>query len=89
MRTIRRTSQFKKDVKRMVKRGKTFDEFKEIIRKLASGEVLSARYRDHSLTGQYRDSRECHIEPDWLLIYQVTSSELILVRTGTHSDLFK
>ena len=89
MRTIHRTSQFKKDVKRLIKRGKKFGDFKEIIRKLTEGGKLETKYRDHVLTGQYKGTRECHIEPDWLLIYELTESELVLVRMGTHSDLFK
>ncbi|MBL7163794.1 MAG: type II toxin-antitoxin system YafQ family toxin [Anaerolineales bacterium] len=89
MKIIQRTSQFKRDVKRMKKRGADFSTFKEIIRKLATGEKLEARYRDHLLIGQYKGSRECHIKPDWLLIYEVTESELVLIRTGTHSDLFR
>lgn len=89
MRTIHRTSQFKKDVKQMGKRGKMLAEFKGIIRKIAEGETLEAKYRDHVLFGQYKRTRECHIEPDWLLIYELTESELVLVRTGPHSDLFK
>jgi mRNA interferase YafQ len=89
MRTIHRTSQFKKDVKRMKKRGKKFEEFKEVIREIAAEETLEARYRDHVLVGQYKGTRECHIEPDWLLVYELAESELILVRTGTHTDLFR
>ena len=89
MKRIRRTSQFKKDVKRMGKRGNKFDDFKEVIRKLVAGESLEAKYRDHLLIGQYKGTRECHIEPDWLLIYEVNETELILVRPGTHSDLFR
>ncbi len=89
MRMIHRTSQFKKDVKRMGKRGRRFEEFKEVIQQLALGESLDAKYRDHALIGQYTGSRECHIEPDWLLIYERSEIELVLVRTGTHSDLFK
>ena len=89
MRTIHRTSQFKKDVKRMEKRGKKFEEFKDVIREIAAEETLEARYRDHVLVGQYKGTRECHIEPDWLLIYEMDGSELILVRTGTHTDLFR
>jgi len=88
VRTIHRTSQFKKDVKQMGKRGKKFEEFKEIIRKITEGETLEAEYRDHVLAGQYKGTRECHIEPDWLLVYELTESELVLIRTGTHSDLF-
>ena len=89
MRTIQRTSQFKKDVKRMTKRGNKFEEFKEVINKLSTGEKLEAKYRDHILSGQYKGTRECHIEPDWLLIYELAADELVLIRTGTHSDLFK
>ncbi len=89
MRTIYRTSQFKKDVKRLAKRGNKFEDFKGIINKLSEGETLKAKYRDHILSGQYKGTRECHIEPDWLLIYELTESELVLIRTGTHSDLFK
>ncbi len=89
MKRIHRTSQFKKDVKRMKKRGNKFEDFKEIIRKLVEGESLEAKYRDHLLVGQYKGTRECHIEPDWLLIYEATEIELILIRTGTHSDLFR
>jgi mRNA interferase YafQ len=73
----------------MGKRGKKFEEFKEVIRRLAAGVTLDAKYREHVLVGQYKGTRECHIEPDWLLIYELTESELILIRTGTHSDLFK
>ena len=89
MRTIQRTSQFKKDVKRLKKRGKVFEDFKDVISKLSKSEKLEAKFRDHILSGQYKGTRECHIEPDWLLIYELTDSKIILVRTGTHSDLFK
>lgn len=73
----------------MGKRGKKFEEFKEVIRRLAAEETLEAKYRDHILVGQYKGTRECHIEPDWLLIYELAEGELILVRTGTHSELFR
>lgn len=73
----------------MGKRGKKFEEFKVIIKKIAVGETLEAKYRDHVLVGQYKGTRECHIEPDWLHIYELTESELVLIRTGTHSDMFK
>ena len=89
MRSIRYTSQFKKDVKRIRKRGKDFAKLKVVIEKLAAGEELEARYRDHALVGNYRGARDCHIESDWLLIYEIADEELILVRTGSHSDLFK
>ena len=89
MRIIRRTSQFKKDVKRMKKRGKKFDGFKEVIEKLVSGRGLETKHRDHLLVGQYKGTRECHIDPDWLLVYELTERDVILIRTGSHSDLFR
>ena len=66
-----------------------FAEFKGIIRKIAEEETWETKYRDHILTGQYKGTRECHIEPDWLLVDELTESEHVQVRTGTHSDLFK
>lgn len=88
MRSIRYTSQFKKDVKRAKKRRKDTEKLKEVIEILVEGEVLEARYKDHALIGNYRGARDCHIEPDWLLIYEIDEEELVLIRTGTHSDLF-
>jgi len=72
----------------MKKRGKSFDVFKQIIQQLAQGESLEEKFRDHKLIGNYVGTRECHIEPDGLLIYEDHNDELILIRTGTHSDLF-
>lgn len=72
----------------MKKRGKSFEVFKQVIQKLAKDEQLEARFRDHKLKGDYVGTRECHVEPDWLLIYEENDSELVLIRTGTHSDLF-
>jgi len=89
MKTTQRTSHFKKDTMRMVKRAKNFTIIKEIIQSLADGEKLETKYRDHLLVGQYKGTRECHIEPDWLLIYETTAAELVLIRTGTHADLFR
>jgi mRNA interferase YafQ len=89
MRTIRRTTQFKKDVKRVQKRGKDFTEFKRVIELLVEGKPLEKKHRDHALVGNWAGTRDCHIEPDWLLLYQIDEEELILVRTGSHSDLFK
>ena len=87
---IKFLNSFKKDYKRIVKRGYDIALLENVIRMLADGETLPAKYRDHTLTGNYSGYRECHITPDWLLIYEVRESELILVlsRTGTHSDLF-
>jgi mRNA interferase YafQ len=89
MKTVRRTSQFRQDVKRMERRGKDFAVFKAIVNGLIAGQALDLKYRDHPLLGQYAGTRECHIEPDWLLIYELTQSEVILIRTGTHTDLFE
>ena len=73
----------------MQKRGKEMDKLKTIIRSLVNADKLKAKYRDHQLKGLLKDCRECHVEPDWLLIYRIEGSELCLVRTGSHSDLFK
>ena len=89
MKTLKRTSQFKKDVKRVQKRGKDFDVFRDVIANLAAAQPLDPTFRVHSLVGQYTGTRECHIEPDWLLIYESTDDEIVLIRTGSHADLFK
>lgn len=89
MKRIQRTSQFKRDVKRMEKRGKDLNKLKEVLQTLVSGEALATQFYDHVLVGQYKGTRECHVEPDWLLIYELTESELVLIRTGSHSDLFQ
>ncbi len=88
MRSIRRDTQFRKDVKLLLKRGKDMDKLKEIIDLLVQSQELPARTRDHQLKGTLKDCRECHIEADWLLIYRIEGSELCLIRTGLHSDLF-
>ena len=84
------TSKFKKDYKKMVKQGKPIYELEKIIFLLQQQEVLPEKYKDHQLTGNYLGFRECHITPDWLLIYQVKEAQLILAlaRTGSHSELF-
>ena len=89
MRTIRRDVQFKRDVKRMLKRNKDMNKLREIISLLVDSDKLPQKHKDHSLKGTLKDCRECHIEPDWLLIYRIEGSELCLVRTGSHSDLFE
>ena len=82
------TSRFKKDIKKCRKRGKDMEKIKEVINILAIEKKLPFRCFDHFLTGDYNHCRECHIEPDWLLIYRVADGCLSLIRTGTHSDLF-
>jgi mRNA interferase YafQ len=89
MRTIRRTSQFKRDVTQMQRQGKDLDKLKAVLESLARGQDLAISHRDHVLVGQYRGTRECHVEPDWLLVYELAETELVLIRTGSHSDLFK
>lgn len=91
MLTLKTTSQFRKDYKLAKKRGLAIDSLEKIIDILLKERPLDAKYRDHLLTGKYTGFRECHIEPDWLLVYQIDNSNLILTasRTGTHSDLFK
>ncbi len=90
MLTIKYHVSFKKDYKRVVKRGYNIKLLEDIIRKLANGETLSEKNRDHALSGDYIGCRECHITPDWLLVYEIDNGELILylTRTGSHSDLF-
>ncbi len=88
MRTIRRDTQFKRDIERLKKRNKNFEKLKEIIMLLVDGEKIPAKCKDHKLKGLLKDCRECHIESDWLLIYRIEGSELCPVRTGGHSDLF-
>jgi mRNA interferase YafQ len=90
MYTIKPTTRFQKDVKLAAKRGYEIDLLTEVIKKLSSGEILNEKYKDHPLKGNYSGCRECHITPDWLLIYEISDEILILylTRTGTHSDLF-
>ena len=84
------TGAFKKDASRMEKRGYNMKLLEEVIDTLSKGEKLEKKYDDHPLVGNYKGRRECHILPDWLLIYEISKNELILVltRTGTHSDVF-
>ena len=90
MYSVKPTTKFQKDVKLAASRGYDINLLTAIIKKLAAGEPLSKKNRDHPLKGNYQGCRECHITPDWLLIYEIADSELILylTRTGTHSDLF-
>lgn len=83
------TSQFKKDYKKALKRRLPIELLDDVIRILASGNQLPVKYRDHQLGGNWRGHRECHIQPDWLLIYKIDEGNIVLTltRTGTHSDL--
>lgn len=87
---IRFTTQFKKDLKLAKKQGKNTETLFTVIKRLANGETLEEKYRDHAFTGNYKGCRECHIEPDWLLIYEIDNGILVLMlyRVGSHSELF-
>ena len=87
---VRPTSRFQRDLKRIQKRGYDLSLLTAVIKKIANGEPLPEKNRDHALSGNYSGTRECHVTPDWLLIYEICNDELILylTRTGTHSDLF-
>ena len=82
------TKSFEKDVKIAIKRGKNIEKLKKIIELLVIKSPLPVKYRDHNLIGNFVGRRECHIEPDWLLIYKINEDSIIFERTGTHSDLF-
>lgn len=88
--TIRYQTTFKKDFKRIKKRGYDMRLLEKVIADLASGTDLDEKYRDHALSGEWSGYRECHITSDWLLIYKIEKKELILflTRTGTHAELF-
>ena len=88
MRTPILGSRFKRDLKRMEKRGKSMVKLRGVIQLLIEGNPLPPTYKDHSLTGDWNQFRDCHIEPDWVLIYKIDRDILHLVRTGTHADLF-
>jgi len=87
--TIIYTTQFKRDYKKIEKQNKDLNKLKVLIEKLVCEETLESKYKDHKLTGELKEYRECHIEPDWLLIYKRTIDAILLERTGSHSDLFK
>ena len=84
------TTKFKKNYKKMIKRGLKREDFRFVITKIQNGEKLDKKYRDHILKGEYKGYHECHIRPDWLLVYKIQNDMLILtlVDTGTHADLF-
>lgn len=88
MKIVSQASSFKRDLKKAERRSKNLDKLYLIVEKLANDLELEPRNRPHKLSGNYANKWECHIEPDWLLIYEVTAELVILYRTGTHSDLF-
>ena len=91
MRTFSRTTQFKKDVKLAGKRGKDLARLKALLGLLIDGAPVPSHYKDHPLRGEFAGSRDCHLEPDWVLIYTLTENNghVRFERTGTHSDLFR
>jgi len=89
MRLVRYSVQFKKDYKRIQKRGGDLKKLRAVIEKLVNEQELEEHYRDHPLQGQFAGARDCHLTPDWILIYAIVHDELRLIRMGTHSDLFK
>ena len=88
--SVRPSTRFQKDLKRVQRRGYVIELLTEVIKKLANGEKLPSKYRDHDLDGNFAGCRECHIQPDWLLIYEIDDGQLFLylTRTGTHRDVF-
>lgn len=86
---IKYTASMKRDMKRLKKQGKDFEELQAILDLLADEQPLPPKYRDHALTGKYKGNRECHLAPDWLFVYQIKQSELILlaIATGSHAEL--
>lgn len=86
---IHYTTQFKKDYKRLKKRNKDISKIRTVIERLTTGQPSEPKYNDHPLFGKWKGYRDCHIEADWLLVYQIISDDLYLERTGTHSDLYR
>ena len=89
MLSIRPTNQFKKDIKKAAKQNRDLSILRQVIEQLAVPEPPPPEFQDHKLKGEWRDFRECHIEPNWLLIYTITDFELRPTRLGTHSELFE
>ena len=90
MLNVRPSGKFRKDLKRLKRRGYDIPLLTEVIKKLANEEELPEKYQDHILIGDYAGCHECHIAPDWLLVYEIENDDLLLylTRTGTHSDIF-
>ena len=88
IREVHSTKQFKRDLKKVLKQGKEAKRIKNIVDHLQKGTPLAPKHRPHQLGGNWKPKLECHIEPDWLLIYEVTNEEVKLIRTGSHSELF-
>ena len=89
MLTLKTTKRFKKDLKRIAKQGKNIDDLHYAVDLLQAEKPLDAGFFDHSLAADWKGDRECHLQPDWLLIYRIQNNELVLVRTGSHAELFR
>jgi len=88
MKKVSQSTQFLRDVRKLRKRGKDLEKMKVVVHELAKGKPLDRKYYDHPLSGEWKNRRDCHIEPDWVLIYTINAISLRLERTGSHSDLF-
>lgn len=86
--TIRQSTKFRRDIKRLLRQGADLARLETVVEVLVIPAPLDERYRDHPLTGNWKGYRECHTQPDWLLIYRITAEELQLMRTGSHAELF-
>jgi mRNA interferase YafQ len=89
VRTPVHTGQFRRDIRRAQRRGKDMSKLRDVLSLLIAAEPLPPRLHDHPLTGEWGGYRDCHIEPDWLLLYKIDGNDLILARTGIHADLFR
>lgn len=89
MKAIQTTKQFKKDINKLKKQRKDLNKLKVVLDSICEDKELETKYRDHKLTSNYSKARECHIEPDWLLIYEADKKTVTLRRSGSHSELFK
>ena len=89
MKFVKQTHQFKKDLKLVKKQGKNLDELFNVVEQLVKNAGLDKKYKPHTLSGNWKGYLECHIRPDWLLIYNIEDDAVLLYRTGSHSDLFK
>lgn len=89
MREVVQSTAFERDIRRLKKRGKDLSKLYTVVECLVSGTALASRHKPHPLKGDWHPKWDCHIEPDWILIYEVTSEYVKLARTGTHSDLFE
>lgn len=85
---LRQSTSFRRDVKRLLRKGADLSRLETVIETLVIQQSLDEHYRDHPLVGNWKGHRECHIQPNWLLIYRITGDELQLVRTGSHTELF-